>query len=106
MGHKHVRIAGLFCSLDRTPFVAVTAILVAIFVFAVLLIAERPRVGAWICPRSIIRYMCQTQMGKARSFLRFLTTAGFFGDKTKYRLATCPLSSETAWDASQKPRYT
>lgn len=43
MGHQRVRRAQLFCSIDRTPFVAVSATLFAIFVFALMLTNGLPR---------------------------------------------------------------
>jgi biopolymer transport protein ExbD len=46
-----VRTVKLFCSLDRTPFVSVRATLFAIFVFTVVLIAGRPRIGGLDLPK-------------------------------------------------------
>jgi biopolymer transport protein ExbB/TolQ/biopolymer transport protein ExbD len=51
MGHQRVRLAQLFCSIDRTPFVAVTASLFAIFVFALMLTNGLPRFGPSDLPK-------------------------------------------------------
>jgi biopolymer transport protein ExbB/TolQ/biopolymer transport protein ExbD len=51
MRHKRVRTANLFCSLDRTPFVAVAASLFAIFVFALMLTNGLPRFGPSDLPK-------------------------------------------------------
>src|ERR1700733_15410765 len=51
MGHLRVRPAQLFCSIDRTPFVAVTASLFAIFVFALMLTNGLPRFGPSDLPK-------------------------------------------------------
>ena len=51
MGHQWVRPAELFCSIDRTPFVAVSASLFAIFVFALMLTNELPRFGPSDLPK-------------------------------------------------------
>lgn len=51
MGHQRVRPAELFCSIDRTPFVAVSATLFAIFVFALMLTNGLPRFGRTDLPR-------------------------------------------------------
>jgi biopolymer transport protein ExbD len=45
MGHQRVTPAELFCSIDRTPFVAVSAALFAIFVFALMLTSGLPKFG-------------------------------------------------------------
>jgi biopolymer transport protein ExbB/TolQ/biopolymer transport protein ExbD len=52
MRHKRVRAANLFCSLDRTPFVAVAAGLFAIFVFALMLTDGLPRFGPSDLPKA------------------------------------------------------
>jgi biopolymer transport protein ExbB len=51
MGHQRVRPAELFCSIDRTPFVAVSATLFAIFVFALMLTNGLPRFGPSDLPK-------------------------------------------------------
>jgi biopolymer transport protein ExbD len=51
MGHQRVRAAQLFCSIDRTPFVAVTAGLFAIFVFALMLTNGLPKFGPSDLPK-------------------------------------------------------
>ena len=51
MGHKRVRPAELFCSIDRTSFVAVSATLFAIFVFALMLTNGLPRFGPLDLPK-------------------------------------------------------
>lgn len=52
MYHKRVRTAELFCSLDRTPFVVVSATLFAICMFALVMIAGRPRIGGLDLPKA------------------------------------------------------
>src|ERR1700733_11736734 len=51
MGHQRVRPAELFCSMDRTSFVAVSATLFAIFVFALMLTNGLPRFGPSDLPK-------------------------------------------------------
>jgi biopolymer transport protein ExbB/TolQ/biopolymer transport protein ExbD len=51
MRNKRVRTAKLFCSIDRTPFVAVSATLFAIFVFALMLTNGLPRFGSSDLPK-------------------------------------------------------
>ncbi len=51
MRHKPVRAAKLFCSIDRTPFVAVSATLFAVFLFALILTAGRPGFGRSDLPK-------------------------------------------------------
>jgi biopolymer transport protein ExbB/TolQ/biopolymer transport protein ExbD len=51
MRHKCVRTTKLFCSLDRTPFVAVSATLFAVFVFALILTTGRPGFGRSDLPK-------------------------------------------------------
>jgi biopolymer transport protein ExbB/TolQ/biopolymer transport protein ExbD len=51
MRHKPVRAAKLFCSLDRTPLVAVSATLFAVFLFALMLTAGRPGFGRSDLPK-------------------------------------------------------
>jgi biopolymer transport protein ExbB/TolQ/biopolymer transport protein ExbD len=51
MRHKCVRTAKLFCSLDRTPFVALSATLFAVFVFALILTTGRPGFGRSDLPK-------------------------------------------------------
>ncbi len=51
MRHKRVRTARLFCSVDRTPFVAVSATLFAMFVFALMLTTGLPRFGRSDLPK-------------------------------------------------------
>ena len=52
MYHKRVRTAELFCSLDRTPYVFVSAILFAICMFALVMIAGQPRIGGLDLPKA------------------------------------------------------
>jgi biopolymer transport protein ExbB/TolQ/biopolymer transport protein ExbD len=51
MRNKRVRTAKLFCGVDRTPFVAVSATLFAIFVFALMLTTGLPRFGRSDLPK-------------------------------------------------------
>jgi biopolymer transport protein ExbB/TolQ/biopolymer transport protein ExbD len=51
MGHQMVRPPQLFCSIDRTPFVAVTATLFGVFVFALMLIGGLPKFGPSDLPK-------------------------------------------------------
>jgi biopolymer transport protein ExbD len=51
MRHKPVRAAKLFCGLDRTPLVAVSATLFAAFLFALILTAGRPGFGRSDLPK-------------------------------------------------------
>lgn len=51
MRPKCVRTARLFFSLDRTPFVPVTAILFAVFTFALVLVIQQPRVRGLNLPK-------------------------------------------------------
>jgi len=51
MRGKRQRPAKLFCGIDRTPFVAVSAILFAIFAFALMLINGLPRFGISDLPK-------------------------------------------------------
>ena len=51
MGHQRARPAELFCSIDRTPFVAVCATLFAIFVFALMLTNGLPKFGPSDLPK-------------------------------------------------------
>ena len=51
MRHKPVRAAKLFCSLDRTPLVVVSATLFAVFLFALILTAGRPGFGRSDLPK-------------------------------------------------------
>jgi len=53
MYHKRVVTAELFCSLDRTPYVFVSAILFAICMFALVMISGRPRIGGLDLPKAI-----------------------------------------------------
>ena len=52
MRRESVRPAELFCSIDRTPFVAVSASLFAIFVFALMLTNGLPRFGPSDLPKA------------------------------------------------------
>jgi biopolymer transport protein ExbD len=51
MRRKSVRPAELFCSIDRTSFVAVSATVFAIFVFALMLISGLPKFGPSDLPK-------------------------------------------------------
>lgn len=51
MGHQRVRPAELFCSIDRTSFVAVSATLFAIFLFAIMLTNGLPKFGPLDLPK-------------------------------------------------------
>jgi biopolymer transport protein ExbB/TolQ/biopolymer transport protein ExbD len=51
MRQKRARAAKLFCSVDRTPFVALSATLFAIFVFALMLTTGLPRFGPSDLPK-------------------------------------------------------
>src|SRR5581483_11044236 len=51
MDHKKLRRAHPFCSIDRTPFVAVTASLCAIVLFALMLTNGLPRFGPSDLPK-------------------------------------------------------
>jgi len=51
MRDKRVRPAKLFCSIDRTPFVAVCATSFAIFLFPVILTDGLPRFGPSDLPK-------------------------------------------------------
>ena len=51
MGHQRVRPTERFCSIDRTPFVAVSATLFAIFMFALMLINGLPKFGPSDLPK-------------------------------------------------------
>jgi biopolymer transport protein ExbB/TolQ/biopolymer transport protein ExbD len=51
MRHKRVKPAELFCSMDRTPFLAVSATLFAIFLFALMLTNGLPRLGPSDLPK-------------------------------------------------------
>jgi biopolymer transport protein ExbD/biopolymer transport protein ExbB/TolQ len=51
MGHQKVRPAQLFCSIDRTSFVPVSATLFAIFLFALMLTNGLPRFGPSDLPK-------------------------------------------------------
>jgi len=52
MRDKRVRAARLFCSIDRTPFVAVSATLFAVFVFAFMLTSGLPKFGPSELPKA------------------------------------------------------
>ena len=51
MRRKRVKPAELFCSIDRTPFLAVSATLFAIFLFALMLTNGLPRFGPSYLPK-------------------------------------------------------
>lgn len=51
MGHQRARPPELFCSIDRTPFLAVSASLFAIFLFALMLTNGLPRFGPSDLPK-------------------------------------------------------
>jgi hypothetical protein len=107
MSHKRVRTVKLFCSLDRTPFVSVSATLFAIFVFTVVLIAGRPRIGGLdLFKVNNPIYEPDANKEDAIALAVFYDGRIFLGGKTQYRLVTCYRNSVTVWDAAQKPRYT
>ena len=100
-----MRPAELFCSIDRTSFVAVSATVFAIFVFALMLTSGLPKFGPSDLPKVNYPIMAPDADRETPSFLWLCTTAGFSGEKIQSRFMTCDMKSVTVSNEILKPRY-